>query len=83
MKVKIHCRTCKSESQLTAKRIMSLVEAKEVLLSIQEVLERHRSHPEFLDVTVFEKEDTIVDVETTKQYIYDALKNRIAKHERK
>jgi len=83
MKTKIYCRQCKSESLLTTKKVMNLIEAKEIIKSIEEVLERHRSHPEFIDVTVFEKDDINVDGATTRQYIYDALQDRIHKYEHK
>ena len=79
MKIKIHCRKCKDESLLTAKKAMSLQEAKEIISSIQEVINRHHYHPEFVDVMVFEQEDVVVDNVATKNYIYDALKNRIRK----
>lgn len=72
MKIKIHCRKCKSESLLIAKQTMSLVKAKEVILSIEEVIERHHDHPDFVDVAVEDEKSN-----ATKNYIYDALKNRM------
>lgn len=80
MKIRIHCNRCKSDSQLTAKEIMNLEEAKETIKGIEVVLERHRSHPDAIQVTVVEKETTIVDAKLIKYYIYDTLKDRIRNH---
>ena len=79
MKIKIHCRKCKDESLLTAKKAMSLQEAKAIVTSIQEVISRHHYHPDFVDVTVSENGDFVVDNAATKHYIYEALKNRMHK----
>lgn len=80
MKIRIHCNRCKSESELTAKEIMNLSEAKQVVTGIEEVLERHRGHPDSIHVTVVEKESTVMSAKQIKYYIYDTLKDRTHKH---
>ena len=80
MKIRIHCKRCKSESELTGKEVMNLEEAKGVVESIEEVLERHRGHPDSISVTVVEKESTVVSAKQIKYYIYDTLRDRARKY---
>ena len=75
MQIKIHCRKCKDESLLKTQKVLNLAQAKEIILSIHEVLARHQSHTEFLTITIVEKDE---GGET--QYIYDALSNRMNKN---
>ena len=75
MKIKIRCESCKDETVLLAEKILSLSQAKGVIKSLVEVIDRHKRHPNDLDFWVYENDD---DLEV-KRYVYSTLYDKIGK----
>jgi hypothetical protein len=75
MKIKIHCESCKDETVLLAEKILTLVQAKEVVKSLVEVIDRHKRHPNDLDFWVYENDDDL----NVKRYVYSTLYDKIGK----